>query len=126
MKHASANGAHVSFTLDYMDYALRIHGANSFDIVVNRICWYYCMNDRRFASVIMDILKPGGVAIIDNYIPIAHRRGWKYTLNRLTGIKIGHPFPAPGVVPALFARLRPSRLEVINTGPDNEFITVVK
>jgi 2-polyprenyl-3-methyl-5-hydroxy-6-metoxy-1,4-benzoquinol methylase len=125
-KRAKNASVHISFTLDYMDHALRIHGPSSFDIVVNRICWYYCMNDRAFASMIMDLLRPGGMALIDNYIPNSHRSGWRYKLNRLTGIKIGHPFPAPGAVPALFARLGPSRIETVYVGTDNELITVVK
>lgn len=99
----------VEFALGYMDDAsVRLN--RQFDLVFNRICFSYCIDDRSFAGVIHRLVKPGGWGYIDTNnsdfgresASVALRvRSW---LNGSLGIKIGHPYPPRGRVTQLFLR----------------------
>jgi SAM-dependent methyltransferase len=100
-------GVYIEFALGYMDEAARNLDAQ-FDLVFNRICWYYCISDAGFARVVFDLVKPGGWAYIDsNHSGVgresvsaaARARLW---LNDRFAIKIGHPFPPRGRIARLF------------------------
>ena len=99
----------MEFVLGYMDESCRIL-QRQFDLVFNRICWYYCISDFSFAAVIYRLLKPGGWAFIDtNHSGV----GWdsaslglraRIWMNDALGIKFGHPYPPRGRVEKLFRR----------------------
>ena len=99
----------VTFVLGYMDEALQILG-RQFDLVFNRVCFYYGWDDASFVAVIYQLMRPGGYAYIeannctfgwDKLSPHARFRTW---LNNALRIKIGHPHPPRGRIPALFLR----------------------
>jgi len=99
----------VEFSLGYMDDSFRILN-RQFDLVFNRICWNYCMNDSSFAGVVHSLVRPGGWAFIDtNHSGVgretaslaSHARTW---LNDTFGLKVGHPYPPRGRVERLFRR----------------------
>jgi len=99
----------AEFILGYMDDSCRIL-RRQFDLVFNRICWSYCVNDFSFAAVVYRLLKPGGWAFIDtNHSGVGleaaglglRARIW---MNDALGIKIGHPYPPRGRVEKLFRR----------------------
>jgi 2-polyprenyl-3-methyl-5-hydroxy-6-metoxy-1,4-benzoquinol methylase len=120
----------IEYSLGYMEDATRF-GTGSFDIVFCSICWYYCRSDRSFARLIVDLLRPGGVAYID--VPTSHGREASSPVRRAQAflyhslrLKVGHPFPPPGRVPALFAALAPTVLEVDFTSDRSERIILVK
>ena len=58
-------GVSISWSLGYLDEALRL-GEGGFDLVFNRICWYYAISDRDFSRVVWRLLKGGGVGYIDS------------------------------------------------------------
>ena len=99
----------MNFALGYMDHAFQLLG-HQFDLVFNRICFSYCIDDASFAGVIHRLVKPGGWAYIDTNNSDFGReaagfgvraRNW---LNGALGVKIGHPYPPPGRVTKLFLR----------------------
>lgn len=120
----------MDFALGYMDDAAEVLG-RQFDLVFNRICWSYCINDSSFSRVVYKLVKPGGWAYIDtnnsgfgrDTASFAVRaRTW---LNGSLGIKIGHPYPPPGRVAKLFKRLSPRQLQV-DSQPRNDRILLQK
>jgi SAM-dependent methyltransferase len=120
----------MEFFLGYMDDAARVLD-RQFDLVFNRICFSYCINDSSFAKVIYKLVKPGGWAYVDvnnsgfgrETASFAVRaRTW---LNGRLGIKIGHPYPPPGRVPDLFRRF-PLKELVVDSQPRNDRILLQK
>jgi hypothetical protein len=85
-----------------MEEADRFLGA-PFDLVFNRICWFYCMNDKKFAKLFHDLIVPGGWGFIENYMNPPHGlRRMRYWLNACTGLKVGYPPPPPRRLQRLF------------------------
>ena len=87
----------IEWQLGYLDEAASL--GRRFDLVFSRICWYYCVSDRRFARQIHALVRPGGWAHIvtpylesrEHSVSLSHRvRG---QLNDRLALKIGHPFP---------------------------------
>jgi len=102
-------GVEITFVLGYMDEAPRLLH-KQFDLVFNRVCFYYSWNDASFVAVIYQLMRPGGYAYVeannssfgwDRLSPLAKLRTW---LNTTTGIKIGHPHPPRGRIPVLFLK----------------------
>jgi 2-polyprenyl-3-methyl-5-hydroxy-6-metoxy-1,4-benzoquinol methylase len=123
-------GLELKYSLGYLEDAAKF-GVESFDIVFCRICWYYCRNDGAFARMILGLLKRGGLAYINSPTSRGRPQGGalqrvQSLLYRSVGFKIGHPFPPPGRVPALFAALSPARLEVDFSSGKNDKILVLK
>lgn len=100
-------GLNVEFSLGYLEDARKFTSC-PFDFVFNRICWYYCMNDRYFAGIVHSIVKSGGACYIDCLTAEGARQRFPRSifsnLNRITGIKIGHPFPNHGGLAKWFLR----------------------
>jgi SAM-dependent methyltransferase len=120
----------VEFLLGYMDEANRLT-QRRFDLVFNRICWYYCISDASFADVVYQLVAPGGWAYIDtNHSGVgradaslaARVRIW---LNDRLSFKIGHPFPPRGRVASLFLR-RPLERLIADYQPRNDRILLQK
>ena len=63
-------GVNVEFVLGYMDDGARVLN-RQFDLVFNRICWSYCIDDSSFAAVVYSLIRPGGWAYIDTNKKIA-------------------------------------------------------
>ena len=117
----------IRFSLGYLDEAPQLLG-ESFDLVFNRICWYYGFGDRSFAAVIYGLVKPGGFGYIDTthsgyqreqLSTSARLRTW---LNDRSAIKIGHPYPPRGRLARLFLRHDLERLSVDYSTPTNDRI----
>lgn len=98
---ALEHGVKINTSLGYMDHALDYFDFQ-FDLVFNRICWYYCFNDKKFCSMIIDLIKPGGYGYVDTM-----NSTWKFDessasfrlrtkINNHLNFKIGHPFPPHG------------------------------
>jgi 2-polyprenyl-3-methyl-5-hydroxy-6-metoxy-1,4-benzoquinol methylase len=105
----------LEFALGYLDEASRMLN-RQFHLVFNRICWYYCFDDSSFATVIYELVRPGGWVFVDtNHSKVGREsasaslraRTW---LNDAFGIKVGHPFPPRGRIERLFRRLPHSQL----------------
>lgn len=117
----------IKFSLGYLDEAPQLLG-ESFDLVFNRICWYYGFGDRSFAAVVYGLVKPGGFGYIDTthsgyqreqLSTSARLRTW---LNDCSAIKIGHPYPPRGRLARLFLRHGIERLSVDYSTPTNDRI----
>lgn len=127
---ARERGLGLEYSLGYLEEAARL-GDGAFDIVFCRLCWYYCRDDRAFARMILNLLRTGGIGRIN--VPTSRGRKPAGALHRAQarlyqswGFKIGHPFPPPGRVPALFAALSPARLEIDFSSGKNDKILVIK
>lgn len=106
---AKEAGVDIAFSLGYMDEAPQ-NLQKQFDLVFNRVCFCYGWSDASFVFVIYKLVRPGGYAYIETnnssfgwerLSPAARFRTW---LNAATGIKIGHPHPPRGRIPALLLR----------------------
>lgn len=106
----------VEWSLGYLEDAARLGPA--FDLVYNRICWYYCMSDRHFARIVHGLVRPGGWAyIVTPYLDAAgqraglrHRaRGW---LNERLALKIGHPYPTERLFRRVWRALETRQFEL--------------
>lgn len=128
-RHAAEAGVDVEFSLGYMEEA-RKFVTRPFDLVFNRVCWYYCRNDREFARLVHDLVKPGGAAYIDTnntaFATITGRRRIIYFLNGWLGWKIGHPFPPRGRVAALLNKRLIDYMTVDYTSASNDKVFLVR
>jgi SAM-dependent methyltransferase len=102
--------ARVRFSLGYLDEAPSLLGT-TYDLVFNRVCWYYGFGDRSFSRVFHSLVRPGGYGYIDTPHMAFHRdqhglsTRFRMWLNARFAIKIGHPFPPHGRLAALFLAL---------------------
>jgi SAM-dependent methyltransferase len=108
-------GVEIEFSLGYLDDARRML-RGEFDLVFCRVCWYYCMDDRRFARMFYSLIKPGGVGYIECDTPeFADPKGprrLQYFLNSKLWLKIGHPRPPHGRIETLFRQFPIKNIEV--------------
>lgn len=58
----------IKFSLGYLESA-----QGKFDILFNRICWYYCINDYKFAGLIYSLVNSGGYGYI-----IVNNENWLF------------------------------------------------
>ena len=104
----------------------------SFDFIFNRICWYYCQNDKVFARKLWSLLKPGGLLYIHAPNSQFHRDGMSTSaqlrtwLNAQTGFKIGHPMLPPRRIASLFETLPISKLEADYCDARNDVVWLWK
>lgn len=118
-KKAAAAGLKINYSLGYLESASRF-SAEPFDLLFNRGCWNYAMSDGRFASLLYELVKPGGYGFIDTPLftgsagsTIRRVQRWLYD----SGIvKIGHPFPRRGVMQSYMRRLP---IEIIDKSTPN-------
>ncbi len=103
---ANAEDVKIRFKIGYLDDAAKCLGED-YDLVFNRVCWYYAVSDYQFATTVYKLVRPGGVGYID-----CHPAHWannqrsvslliRTWLNSKIGIKIGHPFPPRGRIARL-------------------------
>ena len=96
-QQAQKENLNIDFQLQYMDTA-----TGSFDVVFNRVCFHYCINDRAFLKTIYQLLNEKGIAYLilhnKNMANLKHKNLIKrlykylvYCLNTYASIKIGHP-----------------------------------
>jgi hypothetical protein len=103
--------------LGYLDDAVRLL-ERTYDLVFNRICWYYGRGDRSFADMVYRLVGPGGCGYVDttNSLFNADRQSasvrMRTWLNAACSIKIGHPYPPRGRVATLLLRHPVERLLV--------------
>jgi 2-polyprenyl-3-methyl-5-hydroxy-6-metoxy-1,4-benzoquinol methylase len=115
LAHAQSTGVTLNYSMGYLEDA-----AGTYDIVFNRICWYYCMNDSRFARKIYSLVKDNGYGycVINNENILKRNtcKGIKrklismqFELNDKLGLKIGHPHPSHKKIEKVFSRFRFNR-----------------
>ena len=103
---AREHGVEIEFSLGYLEEAEKFVDT-PFDFVFNRICWFYCMNDNKFARMIHDVLVPGGLFFLQH--EAIHRNSggnWREKLYDRFGVKIGHPYPNAGVIEGCLSQFR--------------------
>lgn len=112
----------VAWELGYLEEAARL--GRTFDLVFSKICWYYCMDDRRFARLVHGLVRPGGWAYLitpylespEQQIGTLHRlRG---RINDRLGIKVGHPYPTRDLIERVWRGLAVQEFS-IETSPRN-------
>jgi SAM-dependent methyltransferase len=105
--HAVEHGVRVSSSLGYLEQAEKFL-RQPFDLVFNRGCWFYCIDDRAFAKLIYDLVRPGGAGYVEGNTPAFDRidggRRLQYFLNEHFYYKIGHPHPPHGRMAELLQR----------------------
>jgi 2-polyprenyl-3-methyl-5-hydroxy-6-metoxy-1,4-benzoquinol methylase len=112
-QRAMERGLQIKFSLGYLEDARRL-GISSYDIVLCRACWNYCRSDRRFARLICDLLRPGGLGYVKlNTSEFSPARGWRklqYYTDSTIRFKVGHPDPPPRRVARIFCGLGVSEI----------------
>lgn len=102
---------HVTAKLGYLEEAV-----GQYDVVFNSLCWYYSVNDKRFAHHIVGLLKPGGYAYLviptEGHYARLNRSGVQgrlrrvqFVLNDRVGLKIGHPFVSARTIKRIFSEI---------------------
>lgn len=122
-RKAAEEGVEVKFSIGYLEEA-----KGTFDVVFNRICWYYCMNDRSFARIVFQLLAPGGVGYVDtpNSSDSKMFSRLRTSLNDRLGLKIGHPFPRHGRIARLFMEQDVETIVTDYSRPSHDRIFFVK
>jgi 2-polyprenyl-3-methyl-5-hydroxy-6-metoxy-1,4-benzoquinol methylase len=122
-RKAAEAGVDVTFSLGYLEDA-----RGSFDLVFNRICWYYCRNDRQFAKTFFELVAPGGAGYIDtanSRDPSARSslaQRVRAALNDRLGLKIGHPLPPHGRIERLLRQHGVEKLVTDYSRPSHDRI----
>ncbi len=129
-RKASTENLQISFSIGYMEDAVKHHAP--FDLVFNRICWYYGFADHSFANALFSLVKSGGAGYVDT----AHsgtrdsHSSWSVAvrtwLNDRFAIKIGHPLPPHGRVARLFMKKPIAKMMVDYSSPSNDRIFFIK
>lgn len=128
---ASCVADRMRFSIGYMDDALCL-APGPWDLVFNRVCWYYAFDDRSFAELIYRLIAPGGYGYIDTHNASFRRedlslssavRTW---MNSHLGLKIGHPHPPRGRIEQLLKRHPFKRLDADYSSPGNDRIRLEK
>lgn len=110
----------INFSLGYLE---NVKG--EFDILFNRICWYYCINDYKFADLIYSLVNNGGYGYI-----IVNNENWlfsnmkkeslakqtylivNYWLNEFFNIKFIHIHPSHKKIKKIFSKFNFSYLKI--------------
>jgi len=115
----------IDFSLGYLEDAKKFLDT-PFDLVFCRICWRYCLNDRKFARLIFSLVASGGAGYVDADTlagpkSTGLRRAQVFVYSRC-GWKFGHPPPVPGRVIALFQKYPFDVFEPDNSSGKNDRI----
>ncbi|TCC92725.1 class I SAM-dependent methyltransferase [Pedobacter hiemivivus] len=110
----------IKFSLGYLESA-----KGKYDILFNRICWYYCFNDYKFADLIVSLVNDGGYGYI-----IVNNENWlfskikkeklvkkiylslNYWFNEIFDIKFIHIHPSHKKLKKVFSKFNFSYLNV--------------
>lgn len=124
-------GLPIRYSLGYLEEAQALGDAR-FDLVFNRICWYYSRSDRGFARLIWKLLRPGGVGYVDASNSTFRVGALSMSARIRTGLnsvcywKIGHPHPPHGRIANLLMRLPIDRMLIDYSEPSNDRLLFVK
>ena len=128
-RHAVAVGVDLEFSLGYLEEASKFI-PHPFDLVFNRVSWYYCKNDRSFAKLFYALMKPGGAGYVDTHPAEAEQsRGTRRIvqfLNKWLTWKIGHPFPPRGRIARLFQKYPIDYMIIDYTSVRNDRVFLTK
>ena len=130
-EHAKQNGVEIAFSIGYLDEVDGRFG-EPFDLVFNRICWYYGMGDRSFAKAFFSLIRPGGSGYIDTntaesrWAELSALNRARHWLNNRLWIKIGHPFPPHGRLARIFAGMPITQMRVDYSSPFNDRIWLIR
>jgi SAM-dependent methyltransferase len=119
---ARENGVRLDFSLGYLEEAERLVD-RPFDLVFNRICWMYCLNDYRFARLFHDLVRPGGWGYVNSDYHVAGMGAvWRlrFEMNRWTGWKLGHIIPPRGRLEKYFRGFGDMDVEVQEAPPKEQ------
>ncbi|MCX2573975.1 class I SAM-dependent methyltransferase [Pedobacter sandarakinus] len=130
---AKQEKVNIKYSLGYLEDA---HG--TYDIVFNRICWYYCINDYAFAKHIYQLVNDGGYAFIminnDNFLQKELQKEsrlkksiikFSFWLNEKLNVKLTHVHPSHAKLKKVFAKYHFSEFNIQRTGL-NTLITFKK
>jgi 2-polyprenyl-3-methyl-5-hydroxy-6-metoxy-1,4-benzoquinol methylase len=85
----------ITFVKGYLEDAQKLN--ERFDLVFNRVCFYYSISDFKFAKIIHNLIAPSGNAfIMANHLGFYKKINLilklKIILNEVFHFKIGHPY----------------------------------
>lgn len=127
-QYAEKNGVNIEFSLGYLEDAKKFIDSQ-FDLVFVRGCWFCCINDRNFAKLVYQLVKPGGAGYIDTF-DFDRKGQWKlelkYYLNKYLWFKVGHPNPPPGRVANLINSYKLDHMSVDYSPEGNDFVFFIK
>lgn len=118
---------HMKFSVGYLDEAPQILN-QTYDLVFNRVCWYYGFDDWSFARSVFSLVRAGGLCFINtphskfNYSKLSTIARFRMWLNQKFSLKIGHPFPPHGRVARTFSNLPIAQMHIDYTDPHHDCI----
>lgn len=124
-------GLEANYVLRYMD-----HLEGRYDLLFNRVCWYYCFNDKSFLKAIYEAVAPGGCAclvlhneyrVFHNTLPWYKKMALQLTfyLNEWFNIKIGHVMPSTRKIHRLFGAWPFREIRIREYGNNGDSILVL-
>lgn len=121
---AEKQNLNINFSLGYLD---DVRG--KYDIIFNRICWYYCLNDSKFANLLYALVKDDGYAyiIVNNEMFLKERLkkeaflkrmifNFSFWVNETFDIKLIHIHPSHKKLNKVFANLKFKYLNIERNG----------
>lgn len=118
-------GLNAEFSLGYLEEARKFTD-QGFDLVFNRLCWYYGQSDRSFGQLIFDLVAEGGVAYVDTtntsflWDSLNSVQKLRVKLNQYLRLKVGHPYPPKHRVAKQFLTLGVERICVDYSNDEND------
>lgn len=130
-KQIREQGLEATYVLDYMD-----HLQGQYDLLFNRVCWYYCFNDTAFLKTIYEAMAPGGAAclVLHNEYRVFHNQlPWykkfalqaTFYLNEWFNIKIGHVMPSTKKIHRIFGAYPFREIQIREYGNHADSILVL-
>lgn len=106
---AKEMGVKIDMSIGYMEDVSHLL-SNPFDVVFNRVCFFYCRNDYAFGRLLYRLVKPGGYLILaidttDAGLLRGAQFGFRTWLNSNLKVKIGHPMTPPRRVTKILSGL---------------------
>ncbi len=101
-----------TWSLGYLEVASRLRD-KPFDLVFCRVCWSYCASDKKFADLIISLIKPGGAGwVLVNTAEGVRRRApqpdlvskLSWLVYKHTGLKLHYHGPPKRYVSSLFLK----------------------
>ena len=99
------NNEQISYQIGYLDDAPNLL-KEQFDLVFNRVCWYYSVSDRSFLRNMDKLVHDGGHIFVETNNSSCRKNSLKLQIQNFLyhklSLKLGHPYPKHGKIESLF------------------------
>jgi len=127
--NATKANVRLNFQLDFLENIAAPENRARYDLIFNRVCWYYCQSDESFARALVEALVPGGLAYVETMnsdyyklksTPQTILLKLQRELYDRWGYKVGHPYAPSGTLERIFLSLSNTLVRVDYSEPGME------